>query len=215
MKSYERKLVLAGLYTLAFSAILGLLAVLLIGELPSTQQTAQWAERVSAGTYTLSYYLLIYAYLIPIMGFWAIHRLFAQEKRFYLLSFWGMILSILGSALPMASIGVTAFGYPALARMFLAHGLDIVSLIKDILNSNTMIFLLFSGLFYLTGIVLFGIVLWRNSGVLLKVASISIILHGILIIMPDKLFLNLLSWGFLLASSILLIIHARRTSTES
>ena len=209
MKSHERKLIIIGLYTLVLGAILGLVAVLLVSNLPSAQQTAQWAKVVSAKPYTISYYLLMYAYLIPIMGFWAIHRLFSAEKTPYLLSFWGMILSILGSALPMASIGVSAFAYPAIARMFLSHGLDVASLTKDMFPSNAMVFLLFSGLYYLAGIVLFGIVLWKHPGPLLKIASISLILHGLLIILPDLVLVNLLSWIFLLASSVLLIIYAR------
>jgi hypothetical protein len=210
MRSFEQKLVLIGLYTLAFSAILGLVAVLLLGNVPSTQQPTQWAERVSSNAYTVSYYILIYAYLIGIIGFWAIHRLFSSERTPYLLSFWGMIFAILGSALPVASLGISAFAYPAIARMSLSHGVDVALLTQDIFTSKVMIFLLFSGLYYLAGIILLGIVLWKNAEALLKVASVSILLHGVLIIMPDQIYINLLSWIFLLTSSVLLIIHSHR-----
>lgn len=214
MKSYQRKLVLVGLYTFVLSALLGLTAVLLVGKLPSAQETAQWAERVSASTYTTSYYLLLYAYLIGMVGFWAVHHLFSNDKTSYLLSFWGMILAIIGSALPMASLGVSAFVYPALGRAFLTRGLDVIPLISGIFNPNTMIFLLFSGVYYLVGIALLSIVLWRNKGVLLKAASIALLLHGVLIIMPDQIFINLLSWVFLLLTAIPLIRYTGWFSTQ-
>ena len=122
-----------------------------------------------------------------------------------------MILSILGSALPMASTGISMFAIPAFARMFISHGLEIVLLTKDIFTSGNIIFMLFSGLYYLIGIVLFGIVLWNKQAPLLKVASILLILHGILIILPENIIINTLSWLFLLIRSILLIGYSRQT----
>ena len=78
MKHYEQKTVLFSLYTFLIGGILGLIATLLLGESPSVENTVRWAEFTSSNTYTVSYYLLIYAYLIPIPGFWAVHRLFSE-----------------------------------------------------------------------------------------------------------------------------------------
>ena len=210
MKHYEKRTVLFSLYTFLVGGILGLIATLLLGESPSIENTAQWAEFTSSNKYTLAYYSLIYAYLIPIPGFWALHRLFSEERTTFLLSFWGMVLSILGSALPMAAMGVSAFAFPAFARMFLSSGLDITTLTGNIFNPSTIIFLLFSGLYYLVGIILFGIVLWKSHNLSLKIASISLVLHGILIILPEQIIVNFLSWAFFLLSSVIVIIYSRK-----
>jgi hypothetical protein len=215
MKTFEHKLIIICLYTLSFSAILGIIAVLLLGVMPSTQQTQEWAEKVNSGTYIFSYYLLIYAYLIPILGFWSIHRLFSINKSNYLLSFFGMFFSILGSALPMTSIGISAFTYPTLAQFYLNNGLYIVDIIKAIFNTDTISFLLFSGVYYLLGIILFSIVLWKNDEKILKIASISILIHAILIILPDLIYINLLSWILLLICSILITFYAHKNPVVS
>jgi len=210
MKPFEKKLVLTGLSTILVGAILGLLAVLLLGELQPLENPSVWAEFVSSRKYLTSYYILAYAYLIPIIGFWAIHRLFSSDKTTYLLSFWGMILSILGSALPMASMGISMFAIPAFARMFISHGFDVVILTEGVFTTGNIIFMLFSGLYYLIGIILFGIVLWKSQSPSMKTASILLILHGILIILPEQIIINALSWIFLLISSALLIGFARK-----
>jgi len=212
MKPYEQKTVLFSLYTFLVGGILGLVATLLLGDSPSVENTVQWTEFTSSNTYKNSYYLLIYAYLLPIPGFWALHRLFSEERTTFLLSFWGMILSILGSALPMAAMGVSAFAFPAFARMFLSAGLDIATLTGNIFTPGTMIFLLFSGFYYLAGIILFGIVLWKRRKQSLKIASISLILHGFLIILPEQIIVNFLSWAFFLLSSMIVIVYSQKHS---
>jgi hypothetical protein len=214
MKPHEKKLVITGISTLSIGAVLGIAAVLLGGRMPSVSQTLQWAEVVSSKKYIISYFLLIYAYLIPIVGFWGIHKLFGSDRRSYLLSFWGMILAILGSALPMASIGVAAFASPATARMFFSHGIDVVTLTKDVFTSNVMIYMLLAGVYYLAGITLLGIVIWRNGDRRLRIASISLIAHGVLIILPEQVFVNLSSWILLLISGISLLVHARSCLKE-
>ena len=210
IKHYEQTTVLFSLYTFLVGGILGLIAILLIGNSPSVENTVQWAEFTSSNTYTISYYLLIYAYLLPIPGFWALHRLFSEERTAFLLSFWGMILSIFGSALPMAAMGVSAFALPAFARLSISDGLDIATLTGNIFTPGTIFFLLFSGFYYLVGVILLGIVLWKKNTLLLKIASISLILHGFLIILPEQVIVNFLSWAFLLLSSIIVILYAQK-----
>ena len=214
MKHYEQKTVLFSLYTFLVGGILGLIATLLLGESPSIENTAQWAEFTSSNKYTLAYYSLIYAYLIPIPGFWALHRLFSEERTTFLLSFWGMVLSILGSALPMAAMGVSAFAFPAFARMSVSEGLDIASLTGNLFTPGTMIFLLFSGFYYLAGIILFGVVLWKRRNLSLKIASISLVLHGFLIILPEQIIINFLSWAFFLLSSVIVIFYSQKHSDK-
>ena len=214
MKHYEQKTVLFSLYTFLVGGILGLIATLLLGDSPSVENTAQWAEFASSNKYTIAYYSLIYAYLLPIPGFWALHRIFSEERTTFLLSFWGMILSILGSALPMAAMGVSAFAFPAVARMSLSDGLDIAAITGNIFTPGTMIFLLFSGFYYLVGIILFGIVLWKRRNLPLKIASISLILHGLLIILPEQVIVNFLSWAFFLLSSVILIVYSQKHSDK-
>ena len=214
MKHYEQKTVLFSLYTFLVGGILGLIATLLLGDSPSVENTAQWAEFASSNKYTIAYYSLIYAYLLPIPGFWALHRIFSEERTTFLLSFWGMILSILGSALPMAAMGVSAFAFPAVARMSLSDGLDIAAITGNIFTPGTMIFLLFSGFYYLVGIILFGIVLWKRRNLSLKIASISLVLHGLLIILPEQVIVNFLSWAFFLLSSVILIVYSQKHSDK-
>jgi hypothetical protein len=214
MKRYERKPVLSSLYTLMVGGFLGLIATLLLGEMPSVENAAQWAEYTSSSKYAISYYLLIYAYLIPIPGFWALHRFFSEDRSTFLLSFWGMVLSILGSALPMAAMGVSAFVFPAFGRMSLSDGVDIAAFTGIVFTPGTMIFLLFSGFYYLVGIILFGIVLWKRNNQSLKIASISLVLHGILIILPEQIIVNVLSWAFFLLSSFIVIVYSQNHSDK-
>ena len=214
MKHYEQKTVLFSLYTFLVGGVLGLIATLLLGEVPSVENTAQWAEFTSSSKYTLAYYSLIYAFLIPIPGFWALHRLFSEERISFLLSFWGMILSILGSALPMAAMGVSAFAFPTFGRVYLTQGLDIAALTGNIFTPGTKIFLLFSGFYYLVGIILFGIVLWKSRNLSLKIASVSLILHGFLIILPEQVIVNFLSWAFFLLSSVIVIVYSQKYSDK-
>jgi len=210
MKDYERKIVLFGLYTFLIGGVLGLFATLLLGNMPLIENTAQWVEFTSSSKYAIAYYLLIYAYLIPIIGFWALHRFFSEKRTTFLLSFWGMILSILGSALPMVAMGISAFAFPAFAHMYPSGGFDIAALTGNIFTPGTMIFLLFSGFYYLVGIILFGIVLWKAQNPSLKIASILLILHGFLIILPEQTIINLLSWIFFLLSSVLVIVYSQK-----
>ena len=214
MKHYEQRTVLFSLYAFLVGGILGLIATLLLGDSPSVENTAQWAEFASSNKYTIAYYSLIYAYLLPIPGFWALHRIFSEERTTFLLSFWGMILSILGSALPMAAMGVSAFALPAFARMSVSDGLDIAALAGNIFTPGTMIFLLFSGFYYLVGIILFGVVLWKRRNLPLKIASISLILHGLLIILPEQVIVNFLSWAFFLLSSVIVIVYSQKHSDK-
>jgi hypothetical protein len=210
MKHYEQRTTLFSLYTLLAGGILGLIATLLLGEIPSQENTVQWAEFTTSNVYRLSYFLLIYAFLIPIPGFWALHRLFSEERTAFLLSFWGMILSTLGSALPMAAMGVSAFAFPAFAKMSLADGLDITAFTVNIFTPGTIIFLLFSGFYYLVGIIFFGIVLWKRQNLSLKIASVSLVLHGILIILPEQSIVNFVSWAFFLLSSVIVIVYSQK-----
>ena len=210
MKHYEQKTALFSLYTLLVGGILGLVATILLGEMPLEENSIQWAVFTSRNIYTIAYYLLIYAYLIPIPGFWALHRFFSEERTTFLLSFWGMVLSILGSALPMAAMGVSAFAFPAFGRLYLTQGLDIAALTGNIFTPSTIIFLLFSGFYYLVGIILFGIVLWKRRNLSLRIASISLVLHAFLIILPEQVIVNFLSWIFFLLSSILVIVYSQK-----
>ena len=86
---------------------------------------------------------------------------------------------------------------------------------RVIFNPGTVVFLLFSGVYYLVGVVLLGIVLWKNPGVPLKVASLSIIMHAFLIILPEQFYVNLSSWLLLLLSSIILIRFAGSNPAHS
>ena len=110
----------------------------------------------------------------------------------------------------MAAMGVSAFAFPAFARMSLSDGLDIAALVGDIFTPGTVIFLLFSGFYYLVGIILFGVVLWKSRNLSLKIASILLVLHGFLIILPEQVIINFLSWAFFLLSSVIVIIYSQK-----
>ena len=112
----------------------------------------------------------------------------------------------------MAAMGVSAFAFPAFARMYLSEGLDIVAFAGDIFTPGSMIFLLFSGFYYVVGIILFGVVLWKHRNLSLKIASIFLILHGFLIILPEQISINFLSWAFFLMSSVIVIVYSQKHS---
>jgi len=209
MEHTKKRLEMLGLYTFILSSMLGLISVALLPAIPALSDAASWERLQSSNVYQIANYLLIYAYIVAIPGFWAVFNRYAQNRKQDVMGFWGMTLAIFGSAIPLISIGINTFVYPVLMQL----GADQAALIgESIFKGSTTVFLLFSGLFYLTGIVLLSVLILKQRKPLCTVAGIALILHGVLIIMPAQVMVNLTSWLLLLCAGILLIINAERSA---
>jgi hypothetical protein len=99
------------LLTLPLSGTLGLAALLIRGLLP-VPGTEGWSEVVVSDVYLLSGLMLAVAYVLPFFGFFEIYR-----RRQTTFTYWAFMLSVLGTALALPTMGVVIFAAPEFAAL--------------------------------------------------------------------------------------------------
>ena len=203
MKTVQNKLIKFGLFTLTISAIMGIISVVLSQNTPFITDINAWKTLVTNHAYIASNYLLIYAYIIAIPGFWAVYKMIAKTPKNMISGFIGMMLAIFGSAISLIPIGINAFVYPTLVQL----GFDqLGTLQKTLFSGHTMIFFLSSGVYYFVGILLLSMNIFKEKTRTAVFAGTLLVIHALLIILPESLYINLISWVSLLLSSVLLIV---------
>jgi hypothetical protein len=205
----KRKLLLC-LSTLPLSGILAIVALLLrkfVG-LPG-EDLAEWAGKVVSSNYIIAQYLYILAYVLPFFGFWALYMYLMQhnEER---LAFWGLMGTLLGTGLPLTTLGVFAYASPALGKLFLQGDTHLPQVITEIAMGSSMIMGMPGAFLYVGGCVLFGIAVWK-SGAIAKWSGVILALHGLFVSFgfssPPVL---TLSWILLIVSGIWFILSMQR-----
>ena len=88
-----------------------------------------------------------------------------------------MVLSILGIALTLTSVGVLAYTIPALSRSFLDGHQESIRILDYIFAGPFRIIGTLIPLLYSAGFILFGVAIWR-SGVLPKWAGVLVAVHA-------------------------------------
>ena len=88
-----------------------------------------------------------------------------------------MVLSILGIALTLTSVGVLAYTIPALIRSFLDGHQESIRILDYIFAGPFRIIGTLTPLLYSAGFILFGVAIWR-SGVLPKWAGVLVAVHA-------------------------------------
>jgi len=195
----KRKILLC-LFTFPLSGVLALVALFLrkfvglpIGDL------AAWAGVVASKSYLMGQYLYILAYVLPFLGFWALYMVLMQRNG-EKLAFWGLVGTLVGTGLPLTTLGVFAYASPALGKLYLQGDTHLPQVITDIAMGSSMVMGLPGAIFYVSGCLLFGLAIWR-SGALTRWSGVLFTLHGLLVAFGFGSPLMLaLSWFLLIAS---------------
>jgi hypothetical protein len=200
MQQPSRRKLIVCLYTFPLSGILALAALVLrkfVG-MPGGDLAA-WAGVVASNNYLIAQYLYILAYVLPFLGFWALYMVLMQRNA-EKLAFWGLVGTLLGTGLPLTTLGVFAYASPALGKLYLLGDTHLPQVITEIAMGSSMVMGLPGAIFYVSGCLLFGLAIWR-SGALTRWSGILFTLHGLLVAFGFGSPLMLaLSWFLLIAS---------------
>lgn len=195
----RRKIVLC-LLTFPLSGILALAAVFLrkFVSMPGGDLAA-WAGVVVSKSYLIAQYMYILAYVLPFLGFWALY-MFLMQHQVEKLAFWGLVGTLLGTGLPLTTLGVFAYVSPVIGNLYLQGDTHLPQVITDIAMGSSMVLGLPGAIFYISGCLLFGVAIWR-SGVLARWSGVLFTLHGLLVAFGfGSALMLVLSWLFLIAS---------------
>jgi len=175
----------------------------------------EWAQMVTSSSYLTAQYIYILAYAVPFLGFWALYIYLAQQQ-FEKLAFLGFMGTLLGTALPLTTLGVFAFASPAIGDLYLEGNTQTPQIINEIAFGSSMILAGLPGAFlYVGGCIAFGIAIWRSE-MLSKWAGVLLALHGLFIAfgfgIPAVLFL---SWVFLAICGVWIISNIGKTDLST
>jgi len=200
-----KKTILISLWTFPISGLVASVALFLRNfvNLPAGDMT-EWANSVASGNYLIAQYLYILAYVVPFFGFWALYMYLAQRQK-EPLAFWGLMGTLLGTGLPLTTMGVIAYVSPVFGRLYLQGDTQLPQLINEIAMGSSMVMGMPGAFLYVGGCLAFGIAIWQ-SGTINKWAGVALALHGLFIAfgfgMPPVL---ILSWALLIVGGILFI----------
>jgi len=209
-----KRLVLS-LWTLPISGILALIALFLrkfVG-LPG-EDLVQWAQIVSSDSYRIAQYIYILAYVLPFFGFWALYIYLSQHKAEFL-AFWGLIGTLLGTGLPLTTLGVVAYASPPLGNLYLQGATNLPQVITEIAMGSSMVMGLPGAFLYVGGCLLFGIAIWK-SDTISRWSGVILSLHGLSVSFgfgsPPVL---VLSWILLIVCGVWFISSAKKEIAKS
>jgi len=204
-----KKRILFGFWTFPISGSVAIVALFLrkFVNLPVADIT-EWANSVSSSNYLIAQYLYILAYVVPFFGFWALYMYLAQRQR-EPMAFWGLMGTLLGTGLPLTTLGVLAYVSPVFGRLYLQGDTHLPELINDIAMGSSMVMGMPGAFLYVGGCSLFGIAIWQSETIK-KWAGVALALHGLFIAfgfgMPVVL---TLSWLLLIACGTMFILGVK------
>ncbi len=210
MQKPPKKRILVSLWTFPISGLIAIVALLLrkfvnlpIGDI------SEWARDVVSRSYLIAQYLYILAYLIPFFGFWALYMYLAQRNK-EKIAFWGLMGALLGTGLPLPTLGVLAYASPVVGNLYLQGNANLPQVINEIVMGSSMVMGMPGAFLYIGGCILFGIGVWQ-SGTINKWAGVTLALHGLFIAFGSGMPLLLtLSWILLVASGIMFILGVQK-----
>ena len=178
-------------------AIVALLARKFVG-LPG-EDLAKWAKVVSSNVYLVSQYVYIIAYVLPFFGFWALY-MYLMPGKVERLAFLGLMGTLLGTGLPLTTLGVFAYTSPVMGRLYLLGDSHLPQVITEIAMGSSLVLGMAGAILYVGGCTLFGIAVWK-CGTLARWSGIMFALHGLLVSFGfGSPVLLVLSWVFLVIS---------------
>lgn len=209
-----KRLVLC-LWTLPISGILALIPLILrkfVG-LPG-EDLVEWAKIVASDGYRIAQYVYILAYVLPFFGFWALYIYLSQHKAEFL-AFWGLMGTLLGTGLPLTTLGVFAYTSPALGNLYLQGETYLPQVITEIAMGSSMVMGIPGAFLYVGGCLLFGGAIWKSDAIS-KLSGVILVLHGLLVSFgfgsPPLL---VLSWIFLIICGVWFIRSAQKEIAKS
>ncbi|MFH2039745.1 MAG: hypothetical protein ABIJ65_09960 [Chloroflexota bacterium] len=215
MQIPSRRRILLCLFTFPLSGILALGALFMrkfVG-MPGADPGV-WAAVVTSNRYVIAQYLFILAYVLPFLGFWALYMVLMQHNT-EKLAFWGLVGTLIGTGLPLTTLGVFAYASPALGKLYLLGDTHLPQVITEIAMGSSMVMGLPGAVFYVSGCILFGIAIWRSFPSV-KWSGILFGLHGILVSLGFGSALMLsLSWMFLIASGTGLMMGVQKEAVKT
>jgi len=215
MQMPPKRRILSGLWTFPVSGVAAIIALFLrkFVNLP-VGDISEWATSVVSKNYLTAQYLYILAYAVPFFGFWALYVYLAQKQK-ERLAFWGLMGTLLGTALPLTTLGVLAYASPAVGRLYLQGDTHLPQMITEIAMGSSMVMGMPGAFLYVGGCISFGVAVWQ-SGTINKWAGVALALHGLFIAfgfgMPWML---VLSWAFLIASGIMFVVGVQRDGSNA
>ena len=215
MQLPSNKRLIICLWTLPISGIVAIGALFLrkCTVLPGND-VLDWAQMETSSSYLTAQYIYILAYVIPFLGFWALY-MYLSQQHLEKLAFWGLMGTILGTALPLTTLGVFSFASPAIGDLYLQGNTQASQIITEIAFGPSMALAGLPGAFlYVGGCIAFGVAIWR-SGVIPKWSGVLLALHGLFIAfgfgMPALL---VLSWVFLVICGIWVISNIQKANAK-
>jgi hypothetical protein len=215
MQIPPKRRIIAGLWTFPISGVMAISALFLrkFVNLPVGDIT-EWAQDVVSGNYLTAQYLYILAYVIPFFGFWALYMYLAQRGK-ERMAFWGLMGTLLGTGLPLTTLGVLAYASPVIGRLYLQGDTHLPQVINEIAMGSSLIMGMPGAFLYIGGCISFGVAIWQ-SGTINKWSGVMLALHGLFVAfgfgMPPLL---VLSWILLILSGILFVLGVQKDGKES
>ena len=206
MQKPPKSRVLLGLWTFPMSGIVAIIALFLrkFVNLPVGDIT-EWANSVASRNYLIAQYLYILAYVVPFFGFWALYVYLAQRQK-EPMAFWGLMGTLLGTGLPLTTLGVLAYVSPVFGRLYIQGDTHLPQLINEIAMGPSMVMGMPGAFLYIGGCLSFGTAVWQ-SGTINKWAGVALALHGLFVAFGFGIPVMLtLSWILLIAGGAMFIL---------
>ena len=214
MQKPPKKRILLSLWTFPISGFMAIVALLLrkFVNLP-VGDIAEWARDVVSRSYLTAQYLYILAYVIPFFGFWALYMYLAHKSK-ERIAFWGLMGALLGTGLPLTTLGFLAYVSPVVGNLYLQGNTNLPLVINETVMGSSMVMGIPGAFLYVGGCILFGIGVWQ-SGTINKWAGVALALHSLFIAFGFGMPLLLtLSWVLIVASGIMFILGVQKDDME-
>lgn len=205
MQSPPKRRILAGLWTFPISGLMAIVALFLrkFVNLPGGDLT-EWANTVVSRQYLIAQYLYILAYVLPFFGFWALYMILAQKNR-ERFAFWGLMGALMGTALPLTTLGVLTYVSPEVGKLYLQGDTQLPQIINDIAMGSSLVMGMPGAILYVGGCILFGVGIWQSETIS-KWSGVILALHGLFIAFGFGMpLLLVLSWVLLAICGIMFI----------
>ena len=215
MQNPPKRRIIVGLWTFPISGVIAIIALFLrkFVNLPVGDLT-EWAQDVVSGNYLTAQYLYILAYVIPFFGFWALYIYLAQRAK-ERLAFWGLMGTLLGTGLPLTTMGVLAYASPVIGRIYLSGDTHLPQVINEIAMGSSMVMGMPGAFLYIGGCMSFGIAIWQSETIN-KWSGLALALHGLFVAFGFGVpLLLVLSWILLILSGIMFVKGVQKDGMEN
>ena len=131
------------------------------------------------------------------------------------MAFWGLMGALLGTGLPLTTLGVLAYVSPVIGRLYLQGDTHLPHVINEIAMGSSMVMGMPGAFLYVGGCILFSVAVWQ-SRTINKWSGVALALHSLLVAFGFGMpLLLVLSWIFLIASGIMFVTGVQKDNMET